>query len=133
VNPPVPRVLFGVRLAVAALWLFEGLRLKVIAEDTHELKIVQTATQAFHLPGLQTMVGIGLGETVLAVAVASGLWAKTLAWLQAAVLLLLNLLGILLGGGEIGSPISLLVHNLPTFACLAILATCGAGSWRRER
>ena len=128
---PIPaRVLLFVRIALAALWTFEGLWLKVIVRDPHELRIVEPAAKQFGLPGASTMVAIGILETALAALVVSGFRARQVAWVQGVILLSMNLLGIMLGGGEIRDPISLLVHNLPTFACIAVIATCGPGRWR---
>jgi hypothetical protein len=119
-------------MALSALWAYEGLWLKVIARDPHELRIVAAAVHIIGLPGLPCMISIGLVETALAVAIASGMWAKKLAWIQGLVLVGMNLGGIFLGGGEIRDPLYLLVHNLPTFACVAVVAACGAGGWRNE-
>ncbi|HWD41465.1 MAG TPA: DoxX-like family protein [Fimbriimonas sp.] len=122
--------LLAVRLALAALWAYEGLWLKVIRQDPHELKIVAPAVGHLGLPGLPCMIAIGLAETALAVFVAAGIWAKPLAWVQLGGLVTMNLLGIVLGAGEIADPSYLLVHNLPTFACIYVIACCGAGRWK---
>jgi hypothetical protein len=118
----------AIRIALAALWLDEGLYLKVVARNPHELRIVPSAAQVFHLSGLWVMVLIGLLETAIAVLLLLNVWAKKLALGQLVLLLGMNLAGVLLGGGEISDPIYLMVHNLPTFACLFVLMTCEPGS-----
>lgn len=125
-----PRIVLFVRLALAAIWAFEGLWLKVLARDAHELRIVSSSVAPIGIAGGPAMLAIGLAETLLAIGIVSGVMAKPLAWIQAVVLLSMNLIGIAFGGGEIREPISLLVHNLPTFAGIAVVAACGPGSWR---
>ena len=117
---------WSVRVALAAIWAYEGLWLKVVLRDSHELRIVASASAHVKLPGLWCLVGIGLGETLLAALVLLGLWPKPLAWLQGIALAAMNLGGIFLGGGEIGDPIYLLIHNLPTFACVVVYGLAGS-------
>ncbi len=116
-----PALLF-VRFALAALWIYEGLWLKVVAQDPHELRIVSSSLHWLGVSGHAGLVFIGIGETLLGLAVLSGLWTRPLAWFQGILLLSMNLIGIFLGGGEIRDPIYLMVHNLPTFACIVVLA-----------
>ena len=71
------------------------------------------------------MIAIGLAEGILAVVILVGWKNRLVACVQAGALLTMNVLGIVMGGGEIKDPLSLLVHNLPTFACIALLAALG--------
>jgi hypothetical protein len=114
-----------VRASLAALWAFEGLWLKVIVQDPHELGIVSNAASRLGLPGRPTMIAIGLAEGVLAIVVLLGWKMRLVAYVQGGALVTMNFLGILLGEGEIKAPVSLLIHNLPTFACIALLGALG--------
>jgi uncharacterized membrane protein YphA (DoxX/SURF4 family) len=114
-----------VRTSLAALWAFEGLWTKVILQDPHELGIVASATSKFGLHGQPVMFAIGGCETILAFVVVSGWKTRAVAFVQGGALLTMNLLGIAIGGGHVKEPISLMVHNLPTFASIALLASLG--------
>jgi S-adenosylmethionine-diacylglycerol 3-amino-3-carboxypropyl transferase len=121
----LPRsALLAIRLALAALWLDEGLYLKVWARNPHELRIVSSAAHIVHFNGPLVMVFIGTVETCIALLLILNVWTKRLAQLQFVLLLGMNFAGILFGGGEIADPLYLMVHNLPTFACLFVLMTC---------
>lgn len=75
------------------------------------------------------MLGIGFAETLLALAVASGAFCRPLAWFQIFILLAMNGIGILFGGGTIADPVGLLIHNLPLIACMALLGLRGPGAF----
>jgi uncharacterized membrane protein YphA (DoxX/SURF4 family) len=123
-----PAFLFFVRVVVASVWLHEGLWQKLIARDPHELSIVQqfaTSAQNAHV----MMAGIGAAETLMALAVLSGLFCRPLAWFQIFILLLMNAVGILFGHGTIADPIGLLIHNLPLVVCMALLGLNGPGAF----
>ena len=90
VNPVNPRFLLIVRCAIALIWLYEGLWQKLIARNAHELAIVRQFTDTDNA-ALQLMSAIGTAETLLAVAILSGLFARPLAWFQIAILVVMNL------------------------------------------
>src|SRR5579862_7855260 len=113
----------AIRSFLAALWIYEGLWLKALCQNPHELRIVSSSLRWLPGSGHTWMWIIGLGETALGLAVLSGVWMRPLAWLQGILLVSMNLLGILLGVVEINDPIYLLIHNLPTFGCILVLAT----------
>lgn len=127
-NPLHPNFLFAVRLIVALVWLREGLWQKIIARDAHEFSIVQQFA-ASPERAQQFMLGIGAAETLLALAILSGLFCRPLAWFQIFILLLMNAVGILFGGGTIADPVGLLIHNLPLIACMALLSLRGPGAF----
>src|SRR5438552_1897792 len=106
-----PWFLLAVRIAVAATWLYQGLWLKVIAADPQHLAVVTSVGGP--LPPLLFLRVIGIGETLLGVAVLSGVWHRFLAVFQIALLLAMNTLGILFGRGAIEHPVGLFVQNLP--------------------
>jgi uncharacterized membrane protein YphA (DoxX/SURF4 family) len=121
INPALLRV---IRFCVAAVWIYEGLFQKIVGPAEHELAVVQS------LPGLPvsalTLLRIiGIGETLLGIAVASGLYARPLAIFQGLLLITMNGLGIALGGGAIADPVGLIVKNLPLLCCIALLGVAG--------
>lgn len=121
-----PRFLMVVRCVVALVWLYEGLWLKVVAHDPHQLAIVKSFAFGPLTP-VMLMTLIGCGETLLGLAVLSGLFARFMAWFQGLLLIAMNLTGILFGGGQIAQPVGLLIHNLPLLVCIALLGVCGPG------
>lgn len=128
VTPFDSRFLFGVRCTIALIWLYEGLWLKVIAQDAHELSIVRQFSNTPDGARL-LMLGIGCAETLLALGVLSGWYWRALSWFQITILPVMNLVGIFFGGGTIAKPAGLIIHNLPLFLCMALIALYGPGSW----
>jgi uncharacterized membrane protein YphA (DoxX/SURF4 family) len=122
-----PHFLLAVRVIIALVWLYEGLWLKVILQDAHELSIVQQFAGEPE-SGRLFMLGIGLGETLLALGVLSGLFYGAIAWFQIALLIAMNGLGIIFGGGQIKNPAGLIIHNLPLVACILLIGWYGPGA-----
>ena len=117
-----------VRVTVAAVWLYEGLWLKVLLRAPHELAVVESLPHVLPLSPTDLLTLIGFGETLLAVGVLSGLFWRPLALLQAALVVLMNTGGIVFAGGTaIGDPLGLVVHNLPFLACIALIGAYGPG------
>ena len=121
-----PSFLAVTRCVVALVWLYEGLWLKIIAHDPHQLAIVKSFAFGSFTPFL-LMTLIGGGETLLGLAVLSGLYWRFIAWFQGVLLVVMNITGILFGGGQIAQPIGLLIHNLPLLLCIALLSIYGPG------
>src|SRR5207253_451902 len=95
-----PALLAAIRLAVAAVWIYEGLWLKVLRPSPHELAVVQ----GIHIGPLspsRLLLIIGGGELLLGVGVLSARYDRLLAWVQGVVLVLMNALGILFAGTAI--------------------------------
>ena len=122
-----PALLAAMRLAVAAVWIYEGLWQKLLRPAPHELAIVQSVALG-PLSPLQLMRLIGGGETLLGLGVLSGLYARPLAWLQGVLLVLMNGIGIAFSGGAIADPVGLVLRNLPLLLCIAALGIHGPGS-----
>ena len=116
-------------MSLAALWAYEGLWLKVIARNPHELDIVRSAVGNIGLPALPSMIAIGIAETALAIGIVSGIWARPVAWFQLIVLFVMQSIGSIFGG--IKNPVDLWVHSLPTYAGIILLISCAQG--RNER
>ena len=132
-RPLSPYFLLAVRCVVGSLWLYEGLWMKLWLRDPHQLAIVGSFALAppLGLPPFSPqlfMSLIGSGETLLALGFFSGLWPRFVAGFAGALLLVMNLCGIVFGGGNIAQPIDLLIHNLPFLLCIALLGIYGAGA-----
>ena len=125
-RPISSKFLAVIRCVVTLVWLYEGLWLKVLARDPHQLSIVKSF--AFDpLTPLILMTLIGCGETLLGLTVLSGLFWRFVASFQGVLLITMNITGILFGGGQIAQPVGLLIHNLPFLACIATLGIYGPG------
>lgn len=120
-------MLFFLRLAVALVWLYNGLFLKVLFVDPEQLSLMNEAAP-FGWSAGRALGILGLAETGLAIWIASGwryLWAMGL---QTIGVVLLNLGGILFGG--YADPAGLLIGNLPIVMCGLIGMSFGSGRWR---
>jgi uncharacterized membrane protein YphA (DoxX/SURF4 family) len=124
VHPPL---LTAIRLAVAAVWIYEGLWLKVVRPAPHELAVAQSVPMGPFSPAALLGV-IGGGETLLGLGVLSGRYDRFLAWFQGVLLVLMNAIGILFAGSAISDPVGLVIHNLPLLVCIVVLGVYGSGS-----
>ena len=98
------------RVAVATVWLYQGLWLKVLVVDARHLAIVASAP-AF-LPPRIALVCIGAVEALFGVAVLLRWKPRLFAWLQIAALAAMNGAGILFGGEHIADIGGMLTMNL---------------------
>lgn len=115
-----PTLLIAFRIAVAAVWIYEGLWLKLLRPAPHELAVVASFA-AGPLSPRELLAVIGCGETLLGLGVLSGLFARLLAWFQGTLLVLMNGLGILFAGEAIADPFGLVIRNLPLLLCVVTL------------
>lgn len=115
------------RAVMALVWLYNGLWLKLIVDDAHHEKIVAST---FHDPALGKMLlsGIGVAETILALAILSGRWPRLVNGAQIAALVAMNAAGILCSG-QIERPAGLVVSNLPLVVCAVAIIVFGPGRW----
>jgi len=127
-----PALLAAIRVAVAAVWIYEGLWLKVLRPSPHELAVVQSVAVGLLSPP-RLLFLIGCGETLLGLGVLSRLYARPLAWFQGALLVLMNGLGIAFGGSAIPDPFGLVIHNLPLFLCIVALGVHAPGAFAPPR
>ena len=125
-------LLFGVRLSMALVWLYNGLWLKIVVRDPHHRAIV-AAVFGDDWRADVALIAIGTGESLLAAGIASGIAFRFVNGVQIAVLLAMNLIGIFYGGGEIAHPIGLLIQNLPLFCCAALIIVHGPGPFVLKR
>jgi len=120
--------ILAARIIVALTWLYQGLWLKVIARDPHHLEIVQRV--GLPHPELALMT-IGIGESLLGLAVLSGFFPRSVAAFQIVLILAMNLTAIIGSGGAIREPMGLLLGNMPLLLCIALVGWHGSASSRR--
>lgn len=112
-----PGLLTAIRLSVAAIWLYEGLWLKILHPAPHELAVVETVPRG-PLTAAQFLALIGGGETLMGLGVLTGRYPRFLAWFQGSVLVLMNGAGIAFSHGAIADPVGLVLRNLPLLLCI---------------
>ena len=98
------------RVAVAAVWLYQGLWLKLLAVDARHLAIVASAP-AF-IPPRVALGCIGAVETLFGIAVLFRWKPRLFAWLQVATLAAMNAAGILFAGERIPDLGGMVTMNL---------------------
>lgn len=125
-----PKIVFALRVIVALVWLHEGLWQKLIVRAPHEVAVVEAVGQLGPLAPLQLLTLIGVGETLLAVGVLSGMFGRALAVFQMGLLVMMNTIGIISSGGTaIPDPLGLVIKNLPLLMCIALIGIYGPGAW----
>lgn len=122
-----PKLVFAIRIVLASIWLYNGLWLKVIALDPHHLDILRSVGHDTD-PVLLSRL-IGSCETLLACGIISGLFYRFVSFFQIGIILLMNVVGSVFGGGTIPHPFGLIISNLPTIMCALIVAQYGPGSY----
>jgi uncharacterized membrane protein YphA (DoxX/SURF4 family) len=123
-----PNLLLAIRIVLALVWLYNGLWLKVILVDAHHLQIVRSVLGNYIDPVVGVRL-IGSCETLLGIGILSGLFSRFVSIFQIIVILAMNVCGSLFGGGAIAHPVGLLISNLPTLMCAAIIAAEGPGAY----
>jgi uncharacterized membrane protein YphA (DoxX/SURF4 family) len=112
-----------VRLAVAAVWLYEGLWNKLLGRAQREAQVVES------VPGLGPRFGqlflkvLGVVEVVLALWIVSGIYPGTCAIVQIALLIVLNANGLMWARHIIHDPAGMVIKNI---AFLVLVWACGA-------
>lgn len=124
-----PGLIFAIRLALAAVWFYNGLWLKVIALDAHHLEIVRSVCSSSGIEPAFILRLIGSAETLLGVGIVSGLFYRFVSYFQIFIIVLMNLVGSIGGGGAIAHPVGLIISNLPTIMCALVVAANGPGAF----
>ena len=115
---------FVCRVAIALVWLHEGLWMKVLRQDPHEVSIVGAVGSPLGMTATQFLCLIGAGEVLIALAVLAGLYPRFVAGFQIGLLLAMNVTAIFFGRGTIADPIGLLIHNMPLIVCIFLNGFC---------
>jgi uncharacterized membrane protein YphA (DoxX/SURF4 family) len=121
------KLIFTIRVILASIWLYNGLWLKVISLDEHHLSILRSVGNG--MDAVFLCRAIGSCETLLACGILSGLFYRFVSYFQIGIILLMNLIGSLFGGGAIAHPFGLIISNLPTIMCALIVAWYGPGDY----
>jgi len=110
----------ALRTAVALVWLYQGLWLKIIAVEPRHLEIV-SSVPSFVSPRIALGL-IGGFESLLGLAFLLGWRLRLFAWLQIGLLVLMNTAGILFASASIPDVPGMVLMNL-----VFILAIWGIG------
>jgi len=116
-----------IKLAVAVVWLYEGLWCKVLGGSRHELEVVQAAPLLSPSLAALFLRGLGVFECALAAWVLTGwqpLWAAVL---QTVCLVSLNTAGITWSRHLIPDPPGMLVKNFAFLILVWVAAGQAAG------
>jgi uncharacterized membrane protein YphA (DoxX/SURF4 family) len=116
-------------VALALVWLYNGLWLKVISLDPHHLEIVRSVAAGTSIDPTVLLRTIGGCETLLAIGILSGLLYRFVSYFQIVIVLVMNVIGTLFGGGAIAHPVGLIVSNLPLIMCALVVALRGPGAF----
>lgn len=124
---PMPPLLL-LRLAVAAVWLYEGLWNKLLGSAKHQQEVVAAVPRVGIRFGGVFLYVLGVLEVALAVWILTGYLPALCAITQTALLLTLNVNGLLWARHLIPDPGGMVVKNF-AFLCLAwITGVLGAQS-----
>jgi uncharacterized membrane protein YphA (DoxX/SURF4 family) len=121
-----PKLLFALRLTLGAIWLYNGLWLKIVATSPEHLAVVSGLNLGKFIQPHTLLTLIGVGETMLATAIWSGLFNRYVSWFQFGILLATNFIAILFSGA-IAQPMQLIFQNLTMYFCIVIMAIYGPG------
>jgi hypothetical protein len=106
-----------IRASIALVWLYQGLWLKVLAREPRHQAIVSSVPFLSPPQARVALVTIGLLECAIALWVLSGQAAPQAALVQTALLLSMNMCGLIWASRLIPDPVGMLLQNL-TFLIL---------------
>ncbi|MGB3549052.1 MAG: DoxX-like family protein [Candidatus Binatus sp.] len=116
-------LLIVMRAAVAAVWLYEGLWCKVLGRAQLEAQVVAKVPRFGPRFGQSFLKALGVVEVVLAGWVISGIYPGACAIVEVALLVVLNVNGLLWSRDIIPDPAGMIVKNI---AFLVLAWACGA-------
>ena len=112
-----------IRLAVAAVWLYEGFWCKILGKEPTQELVVNSVPKLGPQFGRVFLKLLGVGEAALGIWVISGWTPGMCAVFQAALLIVLNINGLLWARHIIRDPGGMVVKNA---AFLVLAWICGA-------
>ena len=129
------------RLAVALVWLYQGLWCKLLGRCPGHRAIVEAVPGLAGRAGTIVLLGLGAVEVGLAVWVLSGWRPRLVAWAQTLLLVGMNGGGLLWGRAHIADPGALITQNLAFLTLVWLVAgraeqrseTGEATPWKRGR
>lgn len=122
---PIPPLIL-VRIAVAAVWLYEGLWCKLLGGEQHQVSVVEAVPKLGPRIGKTFLMALGVVEVAIAAWVLSGWMPGACALVQTALLVGLNTNGILWARHVIHDPAGMVVKNV-SFLLLAWLSAALVG------
>jgi hypothetical protein len=119
---PMPPLLL-IQIAIAAVWLYEGLWCKLLGRSAHELDVVEAAPLFSKRQAWWFLKLLGVYEALLALWVLTGWQPVMCALVQTATLIGLNSGGLLFSRHLIPDPAGMVIKN----AAFLVLAWVAAG------
>lgn len=117
-----------IHVAVAAVWLYEGLWCKLLAGEPNQVRVVSAVPQFGPRFGGSFLKILGIAEVLLALWVISRLAPVVCALAQTVLLVALNIGGLLFARELIHDPPGMLVKN---FAFLVLVwVSASSAAWR---
>jgi hypothetical protein len=101
-----------IRIAVAAVWLYEGLWCKLLRGQPHELEVVESVPYFGPRVGALFLQVLGVIEVLLAIWVLSGIAPVWCALAQTVLLVTLNANGLLWARRVIHDPAGMVIKNV---------------------
>ena len=111
------------RSAVAAVWLYEGFWNKILGRAPREAEVVAAVPRFGARYGQPFLKILGIAEVVLAIWVMSGVFPGICSITQIALLIVLNVNGLLWSRHIIHDPAGMILKNI---AFLVLVWACGA-------
>ena len=112
-----------IRLAIASVWLYQGLWCKVLGRMPHHQEVIGAMPLLGGPLGQVALVLLGFAECGLAAWVLSGRQPRVAAIAQTALLAVMNAGGVIWAGRIIPDPVGMLLQNF----VLVLLAWVAAG------
>ena len=117
-----------IHVAVAAVWLYEGLWAKLLGREPNQARVVGSVPQLGARFGGSFLQMLGIVEAVLALWVLSRLAPVVCALAQTVLLVVLNTCGVLFARELIHDPLGMLVKN---FAFLVLVwVSASSPAWQ---
>jgi hypothetical protein len=120
--------LFIVRASIAAVWLYEGVWCKVLGRMPSQVEVVEAVPQFGPRFGVAFLKTLGVVEAAIAVWVLAGVAPGLCTVVQTALLVILNVNGLVWARHIIHDPAGMIVKNA---AFLVLVWVCGALSGGR--
>lgn len=115
------------RASVAAVWLYEGLWCKLLGREPHQVQVVESVPKVGPIVGRTFLLALGVVETALAAWVISGAAPGLCAVAQTALLVTLNVNGLLWARHVIHDPGGMVVKNVAFLLLAWVAATMTHG------
>jgi hypothetical protein len=117
-----------IRTAVAAVWLYEGLWCKLLRGEPGQFEVVQAVPRYGRRFGLPFLMALGAVEAAIAAWVLSGVEPVACALVQTALLVTLNVNGLLWSRHLIHDPRGMVIKNFAFLVLAWVAASLPAGA-----